>query len=201
MDEINELREQMAAMRKSLEDYQIVNKRLINTVMKKRSQGLSWFVNGEIIALPFICLALFGFCYALGMSVWIAVTMTVACIVSTIVDLKTMRVPADMINLLNMKDFRSFLVRQKRMRKLQLLIESPLCAAWIIWFIHSYFSHSSIFDELRRSEGYIWVEIAVVAFTVVVSAIVIAVIFLKSQEVNNSLISDIDSYEDENPES
>lgn len=193
MDELKELRDQMAAMRSDLNNYAIVNDRLMNTVMRQRTKGLNWFVNAELILTPFLILFFFGICYALNMSVWLAITMSVACIVSGLADIKTMKVSSKLINSLSLRELRTYLIRQKRQRTLQLIIELPLCMAWLVWFMLSYFSNDVMFAEFSGSTIFFWVKIVGISFTTVLALVVIAVIFKKSQLVNDSMIEDIDS--------
>lgn len=200
MDEITELRRQMAAMKQSLDNYTIVNKQLIRNVMSKRPQGLNWLVTTELITVPFLCVFFFGICIALHISIWIAITLTIACVIDTYLDTKTMRVPQKLISSLPLQELRKYLVRQKRNRKIQFLVMAPLCAAWILWFLLSYLHNDVIFHELRASEGFLWAEIAFVGGTLIICGIVITVIYLKSQRVNDAMINDIDSL-DESPES
>lgn len=192
MDELKELRDQMAAMRSDLNNYAIVNDRLMQTVMRQRSKSLNWFVNAELIVTPFLILFFFGICYILHMSMWLAITMSVACIISGIIDLKTMRVSSKLINSLSLRDLRSYLIRQKRQRTIQMIIELPLCMAWLVWFMLDYFSNEVIFADLQKSAIFQWVKIIAIAITAIIAIIVIAVIFKKSQRVNDTMIEDID---------
>lgn len=192
MDELKELRDQMAAMRSDLNNYAIVNDRLMQTVMRQRSKSLNWFVNAELIVTPFLILFFFGICYILHMSMWLAITMSVACIISGIIDLKTMRVSSKLINSLSLRDLRSYLIRQKRQRTIQMIIELPLCMAWLVWFMLDYFSNEVMFADLQKSAIFQWVKIIAIAITAIIAIIVIAVIFKKSQRVNDTMIEDID---------
>lgn len=196
MDEIKEMREQMAAMKRSLDKYAIINDTLIDTVLKKRSQGLNWFVNAEIISIPVLCLFFFGFCYAMEMTIWIAITMTAGCIVSVIFDMKTMRVPSGMISSSNLQELRYFLVRQKRNRTIQLLVETPFCVVWIIWFMLAYFDNDVLFGTLKDSETFQWVKIILVAVVLIIAGIAVMLIYNKSQKVNDDMLKDIDTVED-----
>lgn len=192
MDELKELRDQMAAMRSDLNNYAIVNDRLMQTVMRQRSKSLNWFVNAELIVTPFLILFFFGICYILHMSMWLAITMSVACIISGIIDLKTMRVSSKLINSRSLRDLRSYLIRQKRQRTIQMIIELPLCMAWLVWFMLDYFSNEVMFADLQKSAIFQWVKIIAIAITAIIAIIVIAVIFKKSQRVNDTMIEDID---------
>ena len=123
----------MAAMKSDLDKNAIVNDRLIQTVMKERSKGLNRFVNAEIISIPFTFLLFIVICYVMKLSIWIFVTMAIGVIVSTIVDIKTMKVSTRLINSLSLRDLRTYLIRQKRQRTIQLIVELPLGMAWLVW--------------------------------------------------------------------
>lgn len=196
MNEIYELRQQMAAMKRSLDKYAIVNENLICTVLKKRSQGLNWFVNTEIIVLPVLCLFFFGLCSALHLSIWLAITMSVACVLSTIVDTKTMRVPKKLISEMNLSQLRTFLVRQKRYRTWQLIVELPLSAAWIVWFMLEYLSNDVMFETLKDSETFAWIKLIIIAVMLLLVTVIIMVLFKKSQGVNDAMLRDIEAIED-----
>lgn len=195
MDETKDLREQMAAMKRSLDNYAIVNDNLIATIMKSRTQGLNQFVNAEIISTPFICVLFFGLCSVLDMSIWIAVSITVACVISVIADMRTMKIPSSLINRLSLSQLHEFLIRQKRNRKLQMAIESPLMAAWIVWFILSFLENETMFGNVKGSESFIWVKLVTVIAMLIVSAIAVGVVFMKSQRVNDAMLGDIDTLE------
>lgn len=197
MDELKELRNQMSAMKDSLERYEIINERLMHTVMEGRSKGLNWFVSVEMITVPFLCLFFFGVCAALHLTMWLAITISVACVVSTIWDMKTMRVPRKLINKLSHSDLRRFLIRQKRMRAIQLAVELPLSIAWVIWFMLAYLGNEVMFGDLVDSKAYMWAKIIFIAVMVLLVIVVVMVIFRKSQRINDSMISDIDSSEED----
>lgn len=193
MDELNMLRAEMAAMKSDLDKNAIVTDRLMQTVMKERSKGLNWYVNAEMIITPFLILFFFGFCYAMKMSIWIAVSITVGCVVSMIIDLKTMRVPTRLINSLSLRDLRTYLVRQKRRRTIQLIVELPLAMAWLVWAGLAYIGSSRVLRDIDNPETAGWIVILTSA-TIFLAAV--AVVYIKSQGVNDSMIEEIDSCED-----
>lgn len=195
MYDIQELRDQMTAMKKNLDKYAIVNEKLIHTVMSKRSQGLNWFVNAEIILFPFICFFFFGICAVLELSIWIAITIAVGCALSTLADMKTMRVSQKRINKSSLYELRTFLIRQKRNRIIQSAIELPLCAAWLIWFMLEYLDNDNLFGDLKSSDTFIYVKVILIAAMLLLFVIIVAIIFRKIQKVNDAMLSDIDLLE------
>ena len=192
MDELKELRDQMADMRRSLDNYSIVNDRLMQTVMRERSKGLNWYVNAEIISIPFISLMFFGIFLSLHMSIWIPITVTVGCIVSTLFDLKTMKISKKKINSLSLRDLRAFLIRQKRMRTVQLAIELPLVIAMVTWFMLAYLENEVMFGNSASEGPAVW-KYVTVAIMLAIVCVLVMVIYRKSQNVNDRMIEDIDS--------
>ncbi len=192
MDELKELRDQMADMRRSLDNYSIINDRLMQTVMRERSKGLNWYVNAEIISIPFVCLMFFGMCFSLHMSIWIPITVTVGCIVSALFDLKTMKISKKKINSLSLRDLRAFLIRQKRMRAIQLAIELPLAIAMVTWFMLAYMENEVMFGNSASEGPAVW-KYVTVAIMLAIVCVLVMVIYRKSQNVNDRMIEDIDS--------
>ena len=196
MDEIKALRDQMAKMKSSLDSYAIINTHLMHTVIKERSKGLNRLVIGEIILIPFLCLFFFGLCYVLDMSMWIAITMAVGCIISAIFDLKTVRVPSKLIGQLSLRDFKANLLRQKRQRAIQMAIELPLSVIWLAWFLLEYIGNDKLFGDIIVDNTTKFIAVGVV---IIIAIIIIAVIYLSIQNVNNRMIWEIEAMEGKNP--
>lgn len=198
MDELDILRDQMAAMKSDLDKNAIVNDRLIQTVMKERSKGLNRFVNAEIISIPFTFLLFIVICYVMKLSIWIFVTMAIGVIVSTIVDIKTMKVSTRLINSLSLRDLRTYLIRQKRQRTIQLIVELPLGMAWLVWLLLSLFDNSMVLRDMRdlndpATVG--WIKFAIIMVTSIIALFAMIMVYREAQNVNNSMIKEIDSLE------
>ena len=193
MDELNELRNQMAAMKQSLENYSIVNQRLMRTVMKQRSGWMNNYVIAEIIGTPLLALLMIGLCRLMHISMWIAYTITIAMILSTYVDWKsTMRIlPAD-INSLSLLDLKKKLQKQKYYRKIQLLVELPLSLAWAAWFLIEYLHLQDAFKNLSEGNALAWGSVIFMVFMLALSAIVAIILYKKAQQTNDRIIDDIE---------
>ena len=133
---------------------------------------------------------IFGICHAFGMTIWMPVTMSVACVVDALLDLKTVRVPEKLIGSLTLRDFREFLIRQKRQCALQLAIEMPLILAWVVWFLLSYFGG----EAFGYSENPVARKVFVGAMLILV-LVIVAVIYFRIQGVNTRMIQEIDAME------
>lgn len=198
MDEIKELREQMNAMRQSLDSYAIINDRLMKSVMKERSKDLNRLVIGEIIALPFIALFYFGICLALDMTIWLAIAATAGSILSTLVDVRTVKVPGRMVNGSSLRGLKEYLLKQKRMRTVQTAVELPLSIAWLVWFLLAFMSNDMMFGDLAGSETFAWVKYGTVGIAILLTLVSVCLIYRKIQNINNSIINEIDAM-DESP--
>ncbi len=198
MDEIKELREQMNAMRQSLDSYAIINDRLMKSVMKERSKDLNRLVIGEIIALPFIALFYFGICLALDMTIWLAIAATAGSILSTLVDVRTVKVPGRMVNGSSLRGLKEYLLKQKRMRAVQTAVELPLSIAWLVWFLLAFMSNDMMFGDLAGSETFAWVKYGTVGIAILLTLVSVCLIYRKIQNINNSIINEIDAM-DESP--
>lgn len=196
MDEIKELREQMNAMRQSLDSYAIINDRLMKSVMKERSKDLNRLVIGEIIALPFIALFYFGICLALDMTIWLAIAATAGSILSTLVDVRTVKVPGRMVNGSSLRGLKEYLLKQKRMRAVQTAVELPLSIAWLVWFLLAFMSNDMMFGDLAGSETFAWVKYGTVGIAILLTLVSVCLIYRKIQNINNSIINEIDAMDD-----
>ena len=196
MDEIKELREQMNAMRQSLDSYAIINDRLMKSVMKERSKDLNRLVIGEIIALPFIALFYFGICLAPDMTIWLAIAATAGSILSTLVDVRTVKVPGRMVNGSSLRGLKEYLLKQKRMRAVQTAVELPLSIAWLVWFLLAFMSNDMMFGDLAGSETFAWVKYGTVGIAILLTLVSVCLIYRKIQNINNSIINEIDAMDD-----
>lgn len=198
MDELDMLRDQMAAMKSDLDKNAIINDRLMQTVMKERSKGLNRLVNAEIISIPFLILLFFGICHVMHLSIWILVTMAIGLIVSTIVDIKTMKVSTRLINSLSLRDLRTYLIRQKRQRTIQLIVELPLGMAWLVWLLLSLFDNSMVLTDLRDMNNQAtvgWIKFAIIMVTSIIAIFTMIMVYREAQNVNDSMIEEIESNE------
>ena len=198
MDELDMLRDQMAAMKSDLDKNAIINDRLMQTVMKERSKGLNRLVNAEIISIPFLILLFFGICHVMHLSIWILVTMAIGLIVSTVVDIKTVKVSTRLINSLSLRDLRTYLIRQKRQRTIQLIVELPLGMAWLVWLLLSLFDNSMVLTDLRDMNNQAtvgWIKFAIIMVTSIIAIFTMIMVYREAQNVNDSMIEEIESNE------
>ena len=194
MDELTILRQQMDSVKKSLEESKIVNRKLMVTVMKQKSSWLNNYVMLEVIALPLLFLLLWGECVALGVPVWFSIVFIIGAVIDVIVDFKTTRIPPSDFARLDMLSLRRKLTRQKRQRYIQLIVSLPLALAWGGWFVYEC-NKSIMGDEYIDGNMAFWINIGVVAVTVIACIVVVLAIYKKMNSVNDDIIGTIDDSE------
>lgn len=194
MDELTVLRQQMDSIKKSLEESKIVNRKLMVTVMKQKSSWLNNYVMLEVIALPLLFLLLWGECVALGVPVWFSIVFIIGAVIDVIVDFKTTRIPPSDFARLDMLSLRRKLTRQKRQRYIQLIVSLPLALAWGAWFVYEC-NKSIMGDEYIDGSMAFWINIGIVAVTVIACIVVVLAIYKKMNSVNDDIIGTIDDSE------
>lgn len=134
MDELNILKEEMAAMKRNLDKEQIVNERLLRTVMKQRASWMNVFVKAEFIVLPLSCLVIAAACVSMHVSLWYVAVLFILGIIDALVDLRTFRVSPKIFSTCTMMEVKKILTRQKKERFVHLCISLPLAIVWLALF-------------------------------------------------------------------
>lgn len=195
MDELNILREQLGALKKSLDQSQIVNRRLMITVMKQKSSWLDRLVKSELIIVPVSFLIILAVSQSLGITPWLAISFFILAAIDTVIDFRTVRISAndfsdDMVSL------RRKLIVQKRRRFQQLAVSTPLSLIWMCWFLaEMVLPHHSAKDLLDTSGPLFWVLLVEIIVCCALTIGIIVYIYRKMQRTNNELIRSIDEYQ------
>lgn len=195
MDELDMMRCQMAEMKRNLDNYRIVNEKLLFKVMKMKSSWLNRLVWTEAVTSPLMALLFWGVCTLRHLSpgIWISITVMLA--ISLALDFKTMMISMKGICEDNLLEFRRKLIRQKKLRKKQFIIELPLTLAWAVWFFVEFFEMD--FSKLGQGDEITWILMIFIAFMVLTTVTVILWLYVKSQNTNDTLITYIDTEEAE----
>lgn len=183
MDQLDILKEEMAALKRSLDKEQIINDKLMRTVMKQRASWLNTLVKVEFITLPFIWIILAAFSVGLHISLWYANIFVIIALVDSALDCRTLRIPPKIFSTYTMTEMRQFLIKQKRERALQTWISAPLAVIWLLLFTSSI--HFGGSEETGLPIGLIGGIIGVI-----IAIPVIIFIYKKAQNTNDSIISD-----------
>ncbi len=196
MEEIEIMRQQLAALKQQLDTQQIVNKELLRKVMRNKASWLNRFVNIEIITLPVVYLLFVIISAAYGISQWYAFTFFILGALDTIFDWRTVRIPTDMFSSASILDLKKFLLRQKRERHIQIFVGAPLCIIWVVAFfmamVRNVDMSSSDLAQVARTGGLFGGIVGGM-----VGAVVMIVLYRKMQRTNDTLLRDIRELEEE----
>ena len=188
MDELNILKEEMAALKRSLDKEKIVNDKLMRTVMRQKSSWLNTFVKVEFILLPILYLMFAGICAFFHVSQWYAVALLVLSLIDVLVDMRTFRISPKVFSTHSMLEVRRLLVKQKKERFIHLCVSFPLAVIWLIFTLNAIANatdpHAT--DHAINFAGGIGGLIGGI-----VGGIIVLVIYRKAQKTNDFIIDEI----------
>lgn len=186
------LRQQMAAMKQSLDKSQIVSKKLMMKVMKGKATVLNRIVFWECVALPFVFLMILGICHFFGSSYWVAWCFLLLAVTDTLADFKTIRIGAAKINGYTLVELKQFIIRQKKLRRVQTIISTVAVIFWLIWAYYEWFHLATLFNLNNK---YLDMTLSIIGgISVVVAIVVVIVIMKKIDNINDEMVADIDEY-------
>lgn len=191
MDELEIMRQQLAAMKHSLDSQQIVNRQLMRKVMRSKASWLNRFVNVEIILIPVVYILIAAICAAYDISQWFSGTFLIFGAIDTALDWRTVRIPPRMFSDSSIIDLGKFLMRQKKERMIQTCVMYPLTLIWLIAFVSAMLvstdmSFAGDYLAAARQGGIIGGIIGGL-----IGLVVIVIIFRKMQHTNDTLLSDL----------
>ena len=116
MEELEIMGRQLEAMKQSLDTQQIINKKLLCKLIRKRSSWLNSFVISEIIALPLVALIFVSYCSLKGISQWYTLSFILFAAIDTAIDWRTVRIPGRMFGTASILELKRRIIRQKKER-------------------------------------------------------------------------------------
>jgi len=136
--ELEEMRQQMAALKKKLETQEIVNDRIIRESMKYKVSSINrrYFVI-MVLGLFMIPYSYWVFVKLSGFSIafWIGTSLfMLLCVATTYINGKDLRDGSLMQN--DLLEARRKVARAKKFDSQWLLIGIPLLVLWLIWFVY-----------------------------------------------------------------
>lgn len=183
MDELNILKEEMSALKRNLDKEQIVNDKLLRTVMRQRASWLNTFVLVEFIMLPLLYIIFAVACSVFGISQWYALAFVILGLVDAIVDLRTFRINPKIFSTCSMVEVRKILIRQKKERFVHLCVALPLAIIWLLLFAIAVFNGGNC-SEI--SYAGLWGG----CIGCIIGAIAVIVIYRKAQKTNDTIVED-----------
>ena len=196
MDELEEMRQQMALIKSQLDTQQIVNQQLMCKVMRNKASWMNILVNTELIAMPFIYLLIAGICYGYGISQWYSFLFLIFGGLDAVFDIRTVRIPDNLFSSSSILSLKKFLIRQKKERLIQTCVSGVLCVIWLVLFLcaignsrNPFFLENGLWNPIMAG-GFIGGIIGVV-----IALIVIVILFRKMQRTNDRILADIEELE------
>ena len=188
MEELNILKEEMAALKRNLDKEQIVNDRLLRTVMRQKASWLNKFVIVEFILLPVLYLMFAGICAFFHVSQWYAIALLFFALIDVLVDMRTFRISPKVFSTCTMLEVRRMLIKQKKERFIHMCISFPLAIVWLVLMLSAIANASDphATDHTLNFAGVIGGLIGGG-----IGGIVVLIIYRKAQHTNDFIISDI----------
>lgn len=188
--ELESLRAQVRELRNALNEQEIFSERAMRKAMAGHARFKLNFIKFEkYFTIPFIILIFLAVKFLTGVS-WIFVCVTILiCSLDVLWDLRihTLRA-SDYVNL-SLVELRCKVLKQKRERSRQMVIEIPLLVPWIVWF-----SYELAKGTTAPYVGWVvWAIILAVAFTI--SLGIVLIIYKKLNSEDDAILGEIDKLE------
>ncbi len=175
----------MAALKRNLDKEQIVNQKLMRTIMRQRASWLNKFVTVEFIMLPFLYLLIIGICSFFHISQWYSFSFLVLAILDVLADLRTFRISPKLFSTSTMLEVRRMLIRQKKERFIHVCLALPLAIIWIILLLNA-IAHAS--DPLATDHALDFAGVAGGIIGGIIGAVAVLIIYRKAQKTNDVII-------------
>lgn len=155
LQELDSLRDEMNALKQTLNKEQIVNDKLLRTVMRRDSSWINRFIKVETILLIPTYLLFAVICHLYHISQWYAIAFLVLAGIDNIVDYRTYCIPPKLFSTCSMMEIRDKLLRQKKERFIQICISLTACLIWLCALGHEMLKtfHKGDADYLFLNEG------------------------------------------------
>lgn len=191
-NELELLRQQMNVLKEKLDAQEIVNDKIFAKSMRREMSWIKKYIYVQFALIPLVALIWVGVKYILGLSWWNYSFLMLMCVISVYVDyvINVKALSNADYHKNNLIETARKLVKMKRQRTIQMIVEILLLILWLIWTILEVNSAQSTATGLRQSllqggiiGGYIGGVIGI---------IVAFVIFYKMQRTNDRMIEQID---------
>ncbi len=191
MEELMEMRHQLAAMKESLDKSQIVNNKLLKKVMSGKASFLNRIVIWEIIGLPFIVLILLANCVFYNATTCVAWVVLIFGAIDIAFDFKTLRIPVKDVNEMSLIELRKKIIRQKHLRNIQTIIGISLCVPWALWAYVEWFKPMNYIEEIINGDPTVWTIIILLALLLAVAILFTLWLLKKINKTSDSIVAEI----------
>lgn len=196
MDELTEMRQQLAAMKESLDRTQLANRALLRKVMKNKASFPNGVVWAEIIALPFVVLIILSNCSFYHSTPWVAWVFLIMAAVDIAFDIKNVRIAPRDINELPMLVLRQKLLRQKYRRRIQTVIGLVLCMIWTVWAFVEWFKPFDYVEAIKSGYAWVWFVIVLLAVLMIFATMFALWLLRKIDRTADSILAELPEEED-----
>lgn len=196
MDELTEMRQQLAAMKESLDRTQLANRALLRKVMKNKASFPNGVVWAEIIALPFVVLIILANCSFYHSTPWVAWAFLIMAAVDIAFDIKNVRIAPRDINELPMLVLRQKLLRQKYRRRIQTVIGLALCLIWTVWAFVEWFKPFDYVEAIKSGDAWVWFVIVLLAVLMIFATMFALWLLRKIDRTADSILAELPEEED-----
>ena len=194
MTELEQMREQMNAFKKRLDEQQIINEQLVRNSMGGKMSWIKNFVWGEIIIIPVLLLLFAPFYAKLGLSWWLLAFLVVGLVVDVTGDVIINRIPKSQLLSGDLVETSQRLAKMKKQRTQWFIMGIIFVTIWFVWFIIELINISK--SSSQEAVTNLMIGGAVVGG--IIGVIVACLIFRKMQKTNNQIIEQIDQITKEN---
>ncbi len=188
MDELDILKEEMAALKLSLDKEQIVNDKLMRTVMRQKVSWMNTFVKLEFIAIPFTYLIFAVACAFFHVSQWYALSFLIIGVLDAATDLRTFRISPKIFSTYSMMEVRALLIKQKKERFIHMCISLPLALIWLVLFASAVLANDQRLID-HSPVGYAGIIGGLIGG--LIGGAVVLVLYRKAQKTNDYIIDGI----------
>ncbi|MDE7342688.1 MAG: hypothetical protein K2N19_01555 [Muribaculaceae bacterium] len=190
-DQLAELRRQMATMKAALEQSRIMNREMMGRVIKSKVSGLNIFVMTEPVIVLVAFVVFLAQSHAMDVTPWLAWTFLIMGAIDTLLDMKSIYIPPKDFSTLDMRSMRCRLLRQRKMRKIQIAISTPAAVIWGLWYLWIMYGRIMM-DNLDESVSMPWLTPAIICIVVgVVMTLVVLVIYRKIERINDTILASL----------
>lgn len=187
--QLEDMKNEMQELRESLQQQKIFTDKSIRHAMVGRSSWINRFVKSEVfIVLPVSILLFLWLKSAIGLS-WAFVVVTLGLIFADIVwDIIINRLkPADYVSL-SLIDLKERLIRQREMRRRQMLIEVPLIVVWAVWFVYDVATNGvGMYEDVP-----FWIPLIITVVWFIVAMVIVFKIYHKMQGIDADALAEIE---------
>ncbi len=191
INELEQLREQMAAFKSRLDRQQIINEQLVRSTMKSKLLWIKNFVWGEIIIVPLLLIGMAVFHVGTGLSWWLFGFLAIGLIADATGDFIINRIPRAQLLSGDLVETSHRLVKMKKQRATWFIIGLIFVTIWLVWFIVEMALKTDPGCKLPDHNLVITIMAIAVAIGGVIGGFISWLIFRKMQRTNNQLIEQL----------